>query len=52
MLMRLFSLSIDNFLQYLKTLEGLAIKCRRNGIDVIIDMGMVHFDTLGRNMSC
>ena len=32
-------LSIDNFLQYLKTLEGLAIKYGRNGIDVIIDMG-------------
>ena len=35
----IFKLSIDNFLQYLKTLEGLALKCGRNGIDVIIDMG-------------
>lgn len=29
----------DSFLQYLKTLEQLAIKCGKNGIDVIVDMG-------------
>ena len=31
--------TLDSFLQYLKTLERLAIKCGKNGIDVIADMG-------------
>ena len=31
--------TLDSFLQYLKTLERLAIKCGKNGIDVIVDMG-------------
>lgn len=31
--------TFDDFLQYLKTLETLAIKSGRNGIDTIIDMG-------------
>jgi hypothetical protein len=36
----------DGFLQYLKTVETLAIKYGRNGIDVIIDMGV--FRHLGK----
>jgi hypothetical protein len=31
--------TLDSFLQYLKTLERLAIKYGKNGIDVIVDMG-------------
>jgi hypothetical protein len=31
--------TLDSFLQYLKTLEQLAIKCGKSGIDVIVDMG-------------
>jgi hypothetical protein len=35
----IFKPTLDSFLQYLKTLEELAIKHGKNGIDVIIDMG-------------
>lgn len=36
----IFRPTFDSFLQYyLKTLEGLAIKCGKNGTDVIVDMG-------------
>jgi hypothetical protein len=35
----ILSPTLDSFLQYLKTLEWLAIKCGKNGIDVIVDMG-------------
>lgn len=35
----IFKPTFDSFLQYLKTLKGLAIKCGKNGIDVIVDMG-------------
>ena len=31
--------TLDSLLQYLKTLERLAIKCGRSGIDVIVDVG-------------
>ena len=35
----IFKPTLDNFMQYLKSLEGLAIKYGKNGIDVIADMG-------------
>jgi hypothetical protein len=35
----IFNPTLDSFLQYLKTLEELAIKHGKNGIDVIVDMG-------------
>jgi hypothetical protein len=35
----ILSPTLDSFLQYLKTLESLAIKCGKNGIDVIVDKG-------------
>jgi hypothetical protein len=35
----IFRPTLDSFLQYLKTLERLAINCGKNGIDVIVDMG-------------
>jgi hypothetical protein len=35
----IFNPTLDSFLQYLKTLEELAIKDGKNGIDVIVDMG-------------
>jgi hypothetical protein len=35
----ILSPTLDSFLQYLKTLESLAIKCGKNGIDVIVDTG-------------
>jgi hypothetical protein len=35
----IFKPTFDGFLQYLKTLETLAIKSGRNGINLIIDMG-------------
>jgi hypothetical protein len=31
--------TLDSLLQYLKTLERLAIKCGKSGIDVIVDLG-------------
>jgi hypothetical protein len=34
----ILSPTLDSFLQYLKSLEWLAIKCGKNGIDVIVDM--------------
>ena len=35
----IFKPTLDSFMQYLKSLEGLAIKYGKNGIDVIADMG-------------
>lgn len=35
----IFKPTLDSFMQYLKSLEGLAIKYGKNGIDVIDDMG-------------
>src|SRR5918994_4430476 len=34
----IFKPTLDNFMQYLKSLEGLAIKYGKNGIDVIADV--------------
>ena len=45
----IFKPTLDNFMQYLKSLERLAIKYCKNGIDVIADMGS--FRHLGKEQN-